>query len=95
MLSCFNATTGEPYYHQQRLPQPDNFRASPVAAGGDLYLASESGMITVIKLGEKFEIVATNMLADHMFVASPAVAEGEMFLRSKTHLFCVSDSKTK
>jgi outer membrane protein assembly factor BamB len=95
MLSCFNATTGEPYYHRQRLPQPDNFKASPVAAGGHLYLASESGVITVIKLGEKFEIVATNTLAGHLFVASPAVAEGEMFLRSKTHLFCVSDSKTK
>ncbi len=95
MLSCFNATTGEPYYHQQRLPQPDNFKASPVAAGGNLYLASESGVVTVIKMGEKFEIVATNTLADQMFVASPVVAEGEMFLRSKTHLFCVSDGKTK
>jgi hypothetical protein len=30
-----------------------------------------------------------------MFVALPAVAEGEMFLRSKTHFFCVSDGKTK
>jgi len=95
MLSCFNATTGEPYYHQQRLPQPDNFKASPVAAGGNLYLASESGVVTVIKMGEKFEIVATNTLADHMFVASPVVAAGELFLRSKTHIFCVSDGKTK
>jgi outer membrane protein assembly factor BamB len=95
MLSCFNAATGEPYYHQRRLAQPDNFKASPVAAGGNLYLASESGVITVIKLGEIFEIVATNTLADHMFVASPAIAEGELFLRSKTHLFCVSDGKAK
>jgi outer membrane protein assembly factor BamB len=95
MLSCFNATTGEPYYHQQRMPQPDNFKASPIAAGGNLYLASESGVVSVIKMGEKFEIVATNTLTDHMFVASPVVAEGELFLRSKTHLFCVSDGKTK
>ena len=95
MLSCFNATTGEPYYHQQRLPQPDTFKASPVAAGGNLYTASESGVVTVIKMGEKFEVVATNTLTDHMFVASPVVAEGELFLRSKTHLFCVSDGKTK
>jgi len=95
MLSCFNATSGEPYYHQQRLPQADNFKASPIAAGGNLYLASESGVVTVIKMGEKFEIVATNTLTDHMFVASPVVAEGELFLRSKTHLFCVSDGKTK
>jgi outer membrane protein assembly factor BamB len=93
MLSCFNATTGEPYYQQQRLPQPDSFKASPVAAGGNLYLASENGVITVVKMGEKFEVVATNNLTDQMFVASPVVAEGEMFLRSKTHLFCVSEGK--
>jgi hypothetical protein len=42
-----------------------------------------------------FEIVATNTLTDHMFVAAPAVAEGEMFLRSKTHLLCVSEGKTE
>jgi outer membrane protein assembly factor BamB len=93
MLSCFNATTGEPYYQQQRLPQPDSFKASPVGAGDKLYLASESGVVTVIKMGEKFEVVATNTLADQMFVASPVVAEGELFLRNKTHLFCVSDGK--
>jgi outer membrane protein assembly factor BamB len=75
--------------------QAQLIKASPVAAGGNLYLASESGVVTVIKMGEKFEIVATNTLADHLFVALPVVAEGEMFLRSKTHLFCVSDGKTK
>ena len=93
MLSCFNATTGEPYYQQQRLPQPDSFKASPIGAGGNLYLASESGVVTVVKMGEKFEVAATNTLADQMFVASPIVAEGELFLRSKTHVFCVSDGK--
>ncbi len=93
MLSCFNATTGEPYYQQQRLPQADNFKASPIGAGGNLYLASESGVVTVVKMGEKFEIAATNTLADQTFIASPVVAEGELFLRSKTHLFCVSDGK--
>ncbi|MEP7342024.1 MAG: PQQ-binding-like beta-propeller repeat protein [Acidobacteriota bacterium] len=95
MLSCFNATTGEPYYHQQRLPQTDNFKASPIGAAGKLYLASESGVVSVIKMGEKFEVLATNMMTDQFFVASPVVVESELFLRSKTHLFCISDSKAK
>jgi outer membrane protein assembly factor BamB len=95
MLSCFNATTGEPYYHQQRLPEPDSFKASPVGADGKLYLASESGVVTVIKMGEKFEILAKNTFENHMFVASPVVAAGELYLRSKTHMFCISDGKTK
>lgn len=95
MLSCFDAATGKPYYHQQRLPQPDSFKASPVGADGKLYLASESGVVTVIKMGEQFEVLATNTLTDEFFVASPVVAAGELFLRSRSHLFCISDSKTK
>ncbi|MDQ3254356.1 MAG: PQQ-binding-like beta-propeller repeat protein, partial [Acidobacteriota bacterium] len=95
VLSCLNATTGEPYYQQKRLPQADSFKASPVGADGKLYLASESGVVTVVKMGEQFEVLTTNTLEDQMFVASPVVAEGELFLRSKTHLFCISDAKSK
>ncbi|MGH8694801.1 MAG: PQQ-binding-like beta-propeller repeat protein [Burkholderiales bacterium] len=95
LLSCFNATTGEPYYQQKRLPQADSFKASPIGASGKLYLASESGVVTVIKMGEQFEVLANNTFADQMFVASPVVAEGELYLRSKTHLFCISDGKSK
>jgi outer membrane protein assembly factor BamB len=95
LLSCFNAATGEPYYQQQRLPQADSFKASPTGADGKLYLASESGMVTVVKMGEKFEVLANTTLEDQMFVASPVVAEGDLYLRSKTHLFCFNDGKAK
>jgi outer membrane protein assembly factor BamB len=92
-LNCYNATTGEPYYQQKRLPQADSFKASPVGAGDKLYLASESGVVTVVKMGEQFEVLATNTFEDQMFVSSPIVAEGDLFLRSKTHLFCVGEGK--
>jgi hypothetical protein len=49
--------------------------------------------VTVVKMGEQFEVVATNTFEDQMFVSSPVVAEGELFLRSKTHLFCVGEGK--
>lgn len=95
MLNCYNATTGEPYYQQQRLPQGDSFKASPVGADGKLYLASESGVVTVVKMGEKFEVIATNTFEDQMFVASPVIVDGDLYLRSKTHLFCVSENKAR
>lgn len=88
-LSCFNATTGEPYYMQQRLPQPDSFKASPVGADGKLYLASESGYVTVVKMGEKYEAVANNHFADEMFVSSPVIVAGNLYLRSKNNLYCI------
>jgi outer membrane protein assembly factor BamB len=94
-LSCFNVANGEPYYQQVRLPRPYNFKASPVAANGKLYLASEEGNVIVLKLGEKMEVIATNLLEDQVFIASPIIAEGELFLRSQQFLYCISDSMAK
>lgn len=90
MLSCFDAKTGTPSY-QERLPGPSNFKSSPVAAGGKLYLSSEEGNVIVVKLGPAFEVVTINKMADQVFIATPAVAGGDIFLRSKTTLFRISD----
>jgi outer membrane protein assembly factor BamB len=89
MLSAFDARTGKPYYHQQRLPKPYNFKASPIAAGGKLYLSTEEGDVIVVKLGQKFEVLATNTMPDEFFIASPAVAEGSLYLRGRNTLYCI------
>jgi outer membrane protein assembly factor BamB len=89
MLSCYSATTGEPYYQQQRLPRTYSFKSSPVGANGKLYLASENDDVIVVKMGERFEVLATNTLPDQTFIATPAIAGGEIFLRSQNRLWCV------
>jgi outer membrane protein assembly factor BamB len=94
-ISAFNAKTGEPFYHQQRLPKPYNFKASPIGANGKLYLASEDGDVIVLKLGEKYEVLATNTMADQVFISSPIIVGGEMFLRSQNQLFCISENKAR
>ena len=88
-LSCLNAATGEPYYVQQRLPKPYTFKASPVGAGGKLYLATEDGDVVVVKMGENYEVLATNSLGEQMFIASPVVVEGSLYLRSQEALYCI------
>ena len=88
-VTCFDAKTGKAFYQQQRLPKPYNFKASPVGANGKLYLATEEGDVLVLKMGEKFEILATNTLKDQVFIASPAITGGEIFLRSQNTLFCI------
>jgi outer membrane protein assembly factor BamB len=87
MLSCLNATTGEPYYTQQRLGKPYNFKAAPVAANGKLYLATEEGDVVVVRMGEKFEILATNTMSDQSFIASPVIVDGSVYLRGQNTLF--------
>jgi len=93
MFSAFNAVTGEPFYLQTRLPKAANIKASPIGANGKLYLATEDGDVVILKMGEKFEVIATNTLEDQVFIASPVIAGGEIFLRGQNTLFCVSDKK--
>jgi outer membrane protein assembly factor BamB len=91
MVSAFNATTGEPFYSQTRLPKTYNVKASPVGANGKLYLATEDGDIVVLKMGEKFEVLGVNTLEDQVFIATPVIADGEIYLRSQNTLFCISE----
>lgn len=93
MINAFNATTGEPHYAQVRLPKAANLKASPVGANGKLYLATEDGDVVVVRMGEKFEVIATNTLADQMFIATPVIGGGELFLRGQNHLFCISEKR--
>ena len=89
MLSCLDARTGKPHYQQQRLPRSYNFKSSPVGASGKLYLATEEGDVVVVKMGEKYEVLAVNTLTDQMFIATPAIAGGSIYLRSQEALYCV------
>ncbi len=88
-LSCFDAKTGKPYYQQERLPKPYSFKSSPVGANGKLYLATEDGDVVVVRMGEKFEVLATNTLAGQIFIATPAIVDGEIYLRGQNTLFSI------
>lgn len=92
MLSNFDARTGAKHYHQQRLPQPYQFKASPTAADGKLYLASEAGDVIVVNMGKTFEVLATNKMPDQTFIASPVVVGGDLYLRSQDTLYCIRES---
>ncbi len=66
--------------------------SSPVIAGGNLYYSKRSGDTFVIKLGKEFEQVAANRFETDKgdFSASPAISDGELFIRSSRNLYCVS-----
>jgi outer membrane protein assembly factor BamB len=88
VLKCLKLSTGEVVY-SERLTGV-SVHASPIAApDGRIYLAS-AGKTYVVKAGEKFEILATNDLGDDS-AASPAVADGRMFLKGRKMLYCVAD----
>ena len=64
------------------------FFASPVAGDGKIYMVSETGETFVLRAGRKPEVLARNDLGDR-FLASPAIARGQLFLRSDAALFAI------
>jgi len=88
ILSAINATTGDLLY-TERLPGANTLKASIVAAGDKMYVSTEEGVVHVIKMSDKLEIVASNKMEGEFFVATPAIADGEMYIRGKNTLYCV------
>jgi outer membrane protein assembly factor BamB len=89
ILSAFDARTGRPLYQNQRLEGVPNVFASPVAAGGRIYIAGQDGATIVVKAGPAFEALATNHLDDG-FDASPALVDGEIYLRGRSFLYSIA-----
>ncbi len=70
------------------MPVPAAFTASPVAFGDSIFLTSEDGDTFVPRAGLKHEIIGTNSLGDPVY-ASPALANGQVFIRGDKHLFSI------
>jgi outer membrane protein assembly factor BamB len=84
---CLDAKTGREIYGQQRI-KSGTYSASPVLADGKLYVTNEDGLTTVIKAGPTFEVLAENDLGDYC-LSSPAISEGQIFIRTAKHLYCI------
>lgn len=71
--------------------------SSPVAADGKLYFVKRSGEIFVLKLDEKLEQLGTNRFEsdEDDFSATPAISDGELFIRSSGTLYCVAAETEK
>ena len=89
-LSCVDAATGKPYYMGSRIPGVDSTYASPVAAGGYVFLTGRNGTTVVIKDANELSIVETNSVGEPVD-ATPAPAGKELFLRGEKHLFCIAN----
>ncbi|HEY7327158.1 MAG TPA: PQQ-binding-like beta-propeller repeat protein [Gemmataceae bacterium] len=83
VASCIDASTGAVHW-QQRLG--GNYSASPLLADGKLYFQSEQGTGVVVQAGKEFKVLAKNSL-DERSLATPAAADGALFIRTEQHLY--------
>jgi outer membrane protein assembly factor BamB len=93
VMWCLDAKTGAAIWSDQRL-KPGTYSSSPVLADGKLYITNEDGMTSVVKAGPQFEILAENPLNDYC-LSSPAISEGQIFIRTAQHLFCIGKRTKK
>ena len=87
-FACYEAKTGREVYGKQRLGSGTNFSASPLVIGDRVFCFSEDGDVYVIKAGPEFEILAINPVGEGM-MATPAVSNGMMFVRTIGSLYCI------
>lgn len=99
IASCLDADTGEEIY-KERLPSigqtaqrsgPSGNYVSPVIAGGKLYQFLKNGGCYVIDAKPEFKILASNHLSadGSEFNATPAIANGRLYVRSNRYLYCI------
>jgi len=89
ILSVRDTKSGKLLVEGERLDGVSGVYASPVSAGGRVYIAGRNGTVSVLKDSAKLEVLATNEL-DDKFDCSPAVVGNQMFLRGKEHLYCIA-----
>jgi outer membrane protein assembly factor BamB len=85
---CLDIATGNEIWSGDLERNRKGYSASPILAGGHIYLTREDGKTFVLKQGDAFEQVAASTV-DEMTVATPSFVDGKLFLRTTGHLYCI------
>jgi outer membrane protein assembly factor BamB len=86
--NCFDAATGRLVWQEK----VGEHHASLVSSSGLVYLVSDEGVARVVRPGPKYECLATDELGERCF-ASPALSQGQVFLRGDKHLFAIGSER--
>jgi len=89
--ASFDAETGETRWMKKRIRNLGNYYASPIAGDGKIYVTGENGFIVVLSNeGPKPKVLAKNDMGEPC-IATPAIADGRIFVRTLNKLYCFSE----
>jgi outer membrane protein assembly factor BamB len=88
-VSCLRSATSEQLWREK---PAGRFFGSPVWVDGRLYCITTAGDVVVIKAADKYDLLAINPLGEKSH-ATPAVANGRMYLRTYSHLISIGGQK--
>ena len=91
LSSCFEVDTGKSLWEIKRIQNLGEYYASPVAGDGKIYVTGENGIVVVLAEGPELKILAKNDMGSTS-VATPAIANGRLYFRTKEKIFCVEQA---
>ena len=94
MMSAHDARTGSMLYDRERFPVGASFTASPWAYNGKVFCLNEAGETYVLTEGGTFNIEHSNGL-DGLCLATPAIADGKLLIRTSAGLYCLTTERRK
>jgi len=92
ILTTLDPATGEILKKGRLHGAVDHYYASPVAGDGKVYFVTRSGTVVTVKAGPEQEVLAVRELDDEC-TATPAIAGGRIYLRTRSALYCFRQSE--
>jgi len=74
---------------EERLPGGGGYYASPVAADGKIYFASEQGVVSVLANQKEWKLISSHNFHEKIY-ATPAIDQGRIYIRTDRALYCFS-----
>ena len=87
-LTAYKVATGEQVYQKRLGGVAGSFSASPVAADGKIYCASEDGDVYVVKAGAEYQELSKNTVGE-VIMATPAISDGLIIIRGLKNVFAI------
>jgi hypothetical protein len=87
---CFDAQTGDILWEERMREH----HASLTSAEGHVYFINDNGTLRTVKPGKAYEALAESELGEKVF-ASPALSEGQIFIRGDKSLICLGKRSAK
>jgi outer membrane protein assembly factor BamB len=91
VMTCVLAATGEQVWQEDL---DEDFYASPVCVDGRIYLVTRNGEMIVLKVGPEYKLLGKSTLPEKSD-ATPAIANGRMYIRTLNHLICIGDAEAE
>lgn len=90
--SSFGAKKGELLWDKKRTGMESPILGQPVSGDGKIYVPGQNGKVLVLASGPELKVLTTNDMGEDC-VATPAIADGRIYIRTRTKLFCLGESQ--